>query len=863
MENQKEKIKQEERESIYSGIVRTFFNASRGHGMHVFNFDSPIQRVGEFAAFLFSIKNCDVKKFGNVPNSKDIIALQMGPSLEAGEFETWIKRGIANIALVRSTHPDDAELAKVLNAYIAEMRQHEQIDIIKAFDLIKEAKLADDEYLTLLEYAENYMFSNAQREVSAYTNPKSLAQIVSRLLIKDRDTVFDPFMGIASFGISLPQPCLFVGWDINPDVTRYAIVKLSLAGQSYICENRDSLLSKNPKTKYRAIVTFPPMGLKDKDVEIVTKTFQIFENNTHNDGQMIIVLPTSFCSAPQFKELRKTMTEKNYVDKIIGIPRGYLYGTDVSITIISLIKNRDSKDTIQVANCGESACEDEKHRLEISPTGYPLFGDYRMDDLGVRWIRNEDLVQKDYDWHPLTYSYMYSSPSYRGAESVPFTDYMKPYRSKLYEGDVETILSIASFESPFEDMNKAIKPIGQKSGRYYCITEPVLAVGYKATCLLYPIMASKENPLFVSDKEILYRCPEGIMPLYIAYLFSRTVMEQGSFNYSPLVNQSVNMFLKTQYFGLIPLAEQKVIVEEEGRAYLREKMKDAHMLEYVEKLQDEYVQEVRSRKHNMRPYLRELKASTDLVKIMLKEAKSLDELQAKLLPILDKLDQNRKGLSEIIDRLSQIDKYEEGEPLDISDALTERIIYYTKHTNINFELKDCLWYETPYWENTPRDDKYLYGRYIFMSKYDFKRIFDCIIENARVHGFEGKEEGHHITIEAARGENDTDEIRISIINDGLPFPEGFDINRYGLLGETAGKNAGTGDGGHQVVSTVKHFGGHVTIESTKPGELNPRVAINIFLPIYDYDDIDEVDLIAEEPSGENAELTEGKESTNV
>ena len=80
MEDQKEKTKQEERESIYSRIVLTFFNASRGHGMHVFNFDSPIQRVGEFAAFLFSIKNCDVKKFGNVPNSKDIIALQMEQS---------------------------------------------------------------------------------------------------------------------------------------------------------------------------------------------------------------------------------------------------------------------------------------------------------------------------------------------------------------------------------------------------------------------------------------------------------------------------------------------------------------------------------------------------------------------------------------------------------------------------------------------------------------------------------------------------------------------------------------------------------------------------------------------------------------
>lgn len=852
MENQKEKTKQEQRESIYSGIVRTFFNASRGHGMHVFNFDSPIQRVGEFAAFLFSIKNCDVKKFGNVPNSKDIIALQMGPSLEAGEYERWIKQHIANIALVRSVRPDNADLGKILDAYISEMRKHEQIDIIKAFDLIKEAKLADHEYLALLEYAESHMFSNSQRDIADFTNPKSLAQLVAKMLDIKEGVVFDPFMGVASFATALPSGCEFVGWDINVEIVRYSTIKLALAAIRSHCESRNSVRTIGTQ-KFDAIVSFPPMMVQSPEGDLTEFCLKLFETHTNEDGRMVIVVPTSFCSSSKFKQIRKELTEKNYIDKIVGIPGGYLYNVGTSITIISLVKNRPSDAVIQVLNFGEHTTEADKRRFEINLNAFDTFQDYIMDDLGVRWIKKEDIVAEDYDWHPLIYSCPVSTPIERGSQRVALMDYLKPYRPDVVSEEANSILSVASLNSPFDDMATAIKPRTVKAGRFFRITEPVLAVGYKTTCMLYPIEASKENPVFVADREILYRCGDIFLQRYVAYAFSKTMMEEKSFAYSIFVNRSIDLFLRHQTIGLFPSVEQKVVVEDAEKEYLQQKVKDTRVSEYVEKIKEEYAQEVRSRKHNMRPYLRELKASTDLAKLMVQDATSLDELKEEIRPLLEKLELNRKALSDIIDHLSQVDKYGEPEVLDVKEALEERFDYYVKHSLAHFKLsiteEELL---SPNVED-PANSK-TWGRYVHMASYDFKRMIDCVIDNARVHGFEGNDEGHNISIQVETDGND--ELVIRITNDGLPFPEGFDINRYGLLGETAGKHAGTGDGGHQVVSIAKHYGGYVSIESTEPNEPNPRVSIIIHLPIFDKDVWDEIDDNWQKFLDENPELKE-------
>ena len=111
-------------------------------------------------------------------------------------------------------------------------------------------------------------------------------------------------------------------------------------------------------------------------------------------------------------------------------------------------------------------------------------------------------------------------------------------------------------------------------------------------------------------------------------------------------------------------------------------------------------------------------------------------------------------------------------------------------------------------------------------------MLNAIIENARVHGFEGHDEGHHIEITI---DYDWDKFKISVWNDGLPFPEGFDINTYGQRGGKAGKHAGTGDGGHQVVAIADHFGGWVELNSSGPGNPQNYAEVIVYLHIADKD----------------------------
>ena len=59
----------------------------------------------------------------------------------------------------------------------------------------------------------------------------------------------------------------------------------------------------------------------------------------------------------------------------------------------------------------------------------------------------------------------------------------------------------------------------------------------------------------------------------------------------------------------------------------------------------------------------------------------------------------------------------------------------------------------------------------------------------------------------------------------------MDVNTYGRRNGKAGKHAGTGDGGYQVVSIATHYGGYVELHSTSQDEPNSRVTISVFLPV--------------------------------
>lgn len=828
----------ENRQELYRNIVTTFLNASRGHGYFVNEYGDPVERLGELAMLLYFIKNNHLKKMANVPEGKNVIVLQAGPTMIAGDMERWLRNNIVVIGLVRDEKTLDSVSEDIIESLRQSIRLHQgQSDLISMYDLIKKAELKDEEYLQLLEYAEEYMLMGRGRMAGEFINPKSLGEVLTYFFSSLPKSVFDPFVGSASFATCLAPDVKFVGKDINPTVIEYAHMKLLLWGGNFECVCEDTV-HVSQHGKYDAIVTFPPIGLRMEGTDIVEYVVNMFKTNTTDTGEMLVVLPYNVCESSQYAALRKYLTKHNYLDDIVLFPNNYLYGTSVSTILVHLRKGRSIEDEIRVVNVGEYA-EEVGKRVDFSLDSIDtIVRTMHIDDMGIRYIHLSDIVENEFNWSPLSYVDNFAAGGYRGSNYVKLMSVLERVRFSPCVASKRSILNLRQVSSPFEDIPE-IEP--RDNGRYIKVTEPVLAVGYTEKALLLYIEASPDKPVYMSDKEILYRCSNIVSPKYLAHVYSRTMKNKYSFPSIVPSNRAIDSFLRNQMVGIPSYPEQMMIVEDAYQDYVQKEMQKSNMAQHIEQLKNNYVQEIRSRKHNMRPYLREMKSSNDLAQLVLSKAQTLDEVRPHLMQLLKNMELSRKGLSEIIDHLSQIDKFGNPEFVHIHEFFENYIRNYKESAvanNTRANISYC--HSEPVdnlsgAENVSKENS-TWGQYVLISPYDFKRMVDCIVENAHVHGFDGNGTGHFIGIVV---NYDYEELEISFSNDGKPFPEGFDINRYGLLGEKAGPHAGTGDGGHQVVSIANHYGGYVSIESTKQDDPNPQVTITVHLPIADKDWEDE------------------------
>ena len=117
---------------------------------------------------------------------------------------------------------------------------------------------------------------------------------------------------------------------------------------------------------------------------------------------------------------------------------------------------------------------------------------------------------------------------------------------------------------------------------------------------------------------------------------------------------------------------------------------------------------------------------------------------------------------------------------------------------------------------------------VYIAPVDLDRIVNNIIENARRHGglSDDRKTDYYISIDV-KIDYQRDMYQIDFSNNGKPLPKGMTKERYGLKGEKAGPNAGTGSGGYIVKSIVEHYGGDFDLFST-----DGITTIRIYLPKY-------------------------------
>ena len=234
----------------------------------------------------------------------------------------------------------------------------------------------------------------------------------------------------------------------------------------------------------------------------------------------------------------------------------------------------------------------------------------------------------------------------------------------------------------------------------------------------------------------------------------------------------------------------------------------------------EYINEVRMRKHDMRPHLRQMASSERLMLHYLDNINDIEDLKKLLKKQISTSHNALQSLSELVEHLSNEERFGEPECVNLNDYFHN----IEKNSEVNFTIKvSCEkalaqrkkeieeLKEKNKKENVPSmqdmDEKTITecSLDVYIAPLDLDRIVNNIIENARRHGglSDGRKSDYYIFIDV-KIDYQRDMYQIDFSNNGKPLPKGMTKERYGLKGEKAGPNAGTGSGGYIVKSIVEH-----------------------------------------------------------
>ena len=269
---------------------------------------------------------------------------------------------------------------------------------------------------------------------------------------------------------------------------------------------------------------------------------------------------------------------------------------------------------------------------------------------------------------------------------------------------------------------------------------------------------------------------------------------------------------------LIPLSleEQRHIYEDAKLNEAVEKARKEGLDKAIDSMKQEYMMEVRMRKHDMKPFLSQLDSQAKLITFYLDKIEGNDDVVS---AIRQKLTGISNAVSELrlhLNRLTEEDIYGTPEvvnPLDILNELTGTFSNYSVVLEVDtVALKEAQ-------IDSPE---------IFISKVDFSTLATTIIENAVSHAFIGDSKDYKVLITLSYNAV-KDVFTIDFKNNGNPMPQGMDKFRYGLKGEKGAKSHGTGLGGYRVKSITRHYDGDYDVFCNR---IQNTTTIRVIFPKY-------------------------------
>lgn len=766
----------------------------------------------------------DILRIENITSESYHVLLFILSAYKDGLFDKEILKETKNLnkRLIDKLHSIDSDLANkyysILISFEPTILQLSESGLRKIISQMIEfdSVILKDHFP---EVFDNILYRIAQsqgRFGGEFIQPIELTSLICNIAdLQPRSRIFNPFAGLASFGLCFEKSQYYFGQELNQKTWALGTLRVMAYGRSnmtnYVCD--DSIFHWPPITeKFDLIVANPPFGMRIgnhyRDIAPSFGTIEQFLiengiNSLTDKGKLIALLPQGILfRGLHEKRLREFLVNEDLIDTIISLPGGLLLNTGIPLIVMVINKKKKIPGKVRFVDA-KNFVEIKSHREKIlNDDALKSFLDDNDNDSDVvRLISNDQIKIFDYNLSVPRYFQKHVE----GVKLGELMQFLRGQRENLpLNGRFIRIRDLKDDKIDFKLDENLIDVEQLTRPNVYQLTESCILLAVRWNTLKPTFFEFKGNPIHRSQELLSFKVNEELVD--IAYLINELhadyVKEQLE---SYRLGASVMPFIRKEdlmevVIKLPSLQEQKAKVQ--GIYELSSKIKslqaERNALAHGKSLKQ--FSEFASLKHTLgRPRQNILDWSDNLLHFLNAKSEGFERLNKSFAEFYDTdiitaLKEIKRDVNFITDVL---EKGENGFVLSEYEITTipltdiNSLINELSNIGLNFKIKKLL-----------LNSEMLKERGVYANRTLFKTLIDNILTNANKYAFSKKDVGNEVIIELAEVD---DFLAIEFKNNGNSFPKNFDREKFITKYSTANTTNGSGLGGYDINRIATYF----------------------------------------------------------
>lgn len=679
--------------------------------------------------------------------------------------------------------------------------------------IIDQLSEIDREFLTekFPEIFDNivYRISQSQgRYAGEFIQPVEITRFICALAeLPEKASVFNPFAGLASFGVYFDQGQDYFGQELNLKtwiLGALRILAYKRPGTSnFVCN--DSILHwPVPSKKFDLIVANPPFGMRlgnqyrEAEPEIRTIEQFLLEKGVQSlnpDGKLIALLPQGILFRGMHEQrLRESLVDRDLIDTIVSLPGGLLLNTGIPLVIIVLSKAKKMPGKVRFV--------DAKRYVKVKGPREKVLNDYALNSILHATNQNHDIISIVNNEQIRANNFNLSVPRYfqkeiEGVKLGEVLEFVSGQRRNLPEsGKLIRIRDLKDDKLDFRLDLTNVETTALRRPDILLISESCLLLSMRWRTLKPTFFEFKGESIARSQEILSFKVNES--KVEIEYLINELHTDYVQEQLESFRSGTTVPFIKKDDFleiviKLPSLEEQRAKIQ--GISEISDKIKslveEQNALEHGKSIKQS--NEFASLKHTLgRPRQNILDWSDNLIHYLDNKRKEVDSLSKGFeefyeIDIISALKEIKRDINFITDVLEKGENgfvVEEFDKEIIPLADINNTIHELSNNSFNFKIKKLL----------IKGEK-LKERGIYGNRVLFKTLLDNLLTNANKNGFDKKEIGNEVVIELTEVE---DILSLEVKNNGKPFPKNYDKEKFITKYSTADISAGSGLGGYDI-----------------------------------------------------------------